>query len=117
MLFRVLFSYLNSYSQLARSRKCTIQGHDVLLSKKIQTPLSFGFPKAKIYLPFNIEEKWTPREIELCLTHEKIHIKQNDTLWKLLSLIVETLLFFAPWVYFLHKKFELEMEIFCDENL
>jgi hypothetical protein len=37
-------------------------------------------------------------------------------LWKLLSLIVQALLFFAPWSYFFHRKFSLEMEIFCDNK-
>lgn len=116
MLFRILFSYLNSSRQLACSNELRIQGHAVLISKNVQSPLSFGFPKARIYLPFNTEEKWTKREIEMCLAHEQIHIDQNDTLWKFLSLIVEALLFFTPWVYFIGRRFELEMEIFCDEK-
>jgi beta-lactamase regulating signal transducer with metallopeptidase domain len=116
MLFRILFSYFNSSRQLAYSDEFYIQRHTVLLSKNVQSPLSFGFPKTKIYLPFNTEEKWTEREIEICLAHEQIHIDQNDAMWKLLSLIVEALLFFAPWVYFLHRRFKLEMEIFCDEK-
>lgn len=116
MLCRILSSYLNSIRQLKFSNKLRIQGYTVLLSKNIQSPLSFGFPKSKIYLPFNVAEKWTKREIEMCLAHEQIHIDQNDTLWKLLSLIVEALLFFVPWVYFVCRRFELEMEIFCDEK-
>lgn len=52
----------------------------------------------------------------MCLSHEKIHIDHNDTSWKLLSLTIEALLFFAPWAYILHKRFELETEIFCDEK-
>jgi len=115
-LFRIVFSYLKSIKQLTYTNECRIQGHTALLSKNIQSPLSFGFPKAKIYLPFNIKEKWTEREIEMCLAHEQIHIDQNDILWKLLSFIVEALLFFAPWVYFLHRRFEFEMELFCDEK-
>jgi hypothetical protein len=107
-------SYIKSSAQLAKSNKGQIQNQAVLLSNNIQSPLSFGFPKAKIYLPFDIEKRWTPREIEMCLIHEKIHIEQNDVIWKLLSLIIRSLLFFAPWAYFLHKKFELETEIFCD---
>lgn len=116
MLFRIVFSYLKSNIQLAHSNACRMQGYDVLLSNNIQSPLSFGLLKPKIYLPYDMKEKWSKREIEMCLAHEQIHIDQNDTFWKLLSLIVVALLYFAPWVYFLHRKFELEMEIFCDEK-
>jgi Zn-dependent protease with chaperone function len=113
-LCRILFSYFKSSRQLACSKRGYIQGQSVFLSKNIQSPLSFGFPKGKIYFPVDTEKQWTTREIEMCLAHEKIHINQKDNLWKLHSLIVQALLFFAPWAYFLHRKFEFEMEIFCD---
>lgn len=113
-LSKIVLSYFKAVKQLSNSDACRIQGHLVFLSKNIQTPMSFGLLKAKIYLPFNIHTKLADREIEMCLAHEQIHINQNDFIWKLLSLIVQALLFFAPWVWLLHRKFELEMEIFCD---
>lgn len=116
MLSRILFSYLNARKKLMGSFEAIVQGQSILFNKNIQTPLSFGFPKAKIYLPSDAEQKWTPREVQLSLAHEKIHVDQNDSLWKLLSHIVQALLFFLPWAYFLRRKFELEMEIFCDRT-
>lgn len=115
MLSRILFSYLSAIKKLRSSFVSVIQGQSILLNEHIQSPLSFGFPKAKIYFPSD-SKKWTPREIQMSIAHEKIHVEQNDSLWKLLSLIVQALLFFAPWAYSLHKKLELEMEIFCDEK-
>ena len=52
----------------------------------------------------------------MSLTHEKIHLQQNDSCWKLLSLVIQALLFFVPWAYYLHRRFELELEIFCDKK-
>jgi hypothetical protein len=114
MLSRILFSYLNARKKLATSLPAIIQGQPVFLNERIESPLSFGFPTAKIYFPSDTEEKWTPREIQMCLAHEKFHVEQNDSFWKVLSLLVQALLFFVPWSYSLHRKFELEIEIFCD---
>lgn len=114
MIFRILFSYFNAKIQLSKSLLSTINGQAVYLTERIQSPLSFGLPIAKIYFPLDAEEKWTPREIQMSITHEKIHLEQNDSLWKLFSLVVVALLFFVPWSYYLHRRLELEMEIFCD---
>ncbi len=116
MLSRILFSYLSAIKKLGSSFESVIQEKSILLNEHIESPLSFGFPKAKIYFPSDAEKKWTPREIQMSIAHEKIHVEQNDSLWKLLSLIVQALLFFVPWAYSLHRKLELEMEIFCDEK-
>lgn len=114
MLSRILFSYLTAKVQLSKSLLSTINGQTVYLTERIQSPLSFGLPFAKIYFPLDAEKRWTPREIQMSIIHEKIHLEQNDSLWKLFSLLVKALLFFVPWSYYLHRRLELEMEIFCD---
>jgi len=116
MLFRIVFSYFSVKKQLTESKKIHIQGTPVFLSKNIKTPISFGLPKAKIYFPLDAELKWTSREIQMSLAHEIIHVEQNDSFWKFLSLIVQALLFYTPWIYYLHKRLELEMEILCDKK-
>ena len=116
MLSQILSSYLIARKQLAGSTLSVIQEQTVYLNKHIQSPLSFGFPKTKIYFPWNTEKKWAPREIQMSLAHENIHLEQHDSLWKLLSLLIRALLFFVPWSYSLHRRFELEIEIFCDEK-
>ena len=114
MLFRILLGYFSAKKQLRSCNQIVIQGQPVFINKYIQSPLSFGLPKSKIYFPLDAEIKWTAREIQMILAHENIHVERNDSLWKLLSLIVQAVLFFAPWMYYLHRRFELEMEIFCD---
>ena len=116
MLSRILFSYIGAKKQLADSVLAEIHGYNVFLNNNIQSPLSFGFPVAKIYLPADAESRWTPREMQLSLAHEKSHINHRDSIWKLISLVVQAMLFFVPWSYMLHKKLVLEMEIYCDER-
>ena len=116
MLSRILSSYVSARRQLEGSIPAVIQEYPVLLNEHVQSPMGFGFPVARIYLPADAEKKWTSRELQMILAHEKSHIDRYDSLWKLWSLVVQAILFFVPWSYALHKKFELEMEIFCDEK-
>lgn len=109
-------NYFVTKKWLSNSTTRVLQGQTVRLSSRISSPLSFGFFYTEIYFPMIATEKWTAREIQLALSHEQNHIQQHDPLLKLISLFVRALLFFAPWMYVLHRKLELEMEILCDEN-
>ena len=109
-------NYYLTRKWLADSISATLQGQVVQLSSQITSPLSFGFFSPKIYFPQIAQETWTAREIRMGLSHEQNHILRQDPFWKLISLFVRSLLFFAPWMYVLHKKIELEMEILCDET-
>lgn len=116
MLLRIILSYLSARNLLSKSIPAIIQKQPVFINEHIKSPLSFGLPKAKIYFPSNMEEKWTQREIQMSLVHENNHLQQHDPLWKLFSLFAQALLFFVPWSYSLHRRLELEMEIHCDER-
>lgn len=116
MLLRILFSYLSARRKLIDSIPEVIQKQLVFINKHIKSPLSFGLPVAKIYFPSDMKERFSLREIQISLAHEKNHLKRNDSLWKLFSLFAQALLFFVPWAYYLHRRLELEMEIFCDER-
>lgn len=116
----VVLGFVRNYYLTRRwledSVSATLQGQAVQLSSRITSPLSFGFFSPQIYFPQSAQESWTSREIQLALSHEQNHLLRQDPLWKLVSLFVRSLLFFAPWMYSLHKKLELEMEILCDET-
>ncbi|MBX3039956.1 MAG: M56 family metallopeptidase [Bdellovibrionaceae bacterium] len=109
-------NYFLTKKWLSDSVEETLQGQAVRLSSRVTSPLSFGFFHPEIYFPRAARDGWTGREIQMGLSHERNHIMRNDPLWKLISLFVRSLLFFAPWMHALHRKLELEMEILCDES-
>jgi beta-lactamase regulating signal transducer with metallopeptidase domain len=87
-----------------------------LQNKIMSSAFSFGFLKPKIFLSKRLIDNSSDIELNLILMHEKHHCDYRDPLWNLLSLINRSLLFFSPFSYFLHKKLELELEVFCDES-
>lgn len=116
MLLRILFSYLQARWQLRGGQEMIILGEKIFLHEKIQAPMSFGFFRPRIFFPADLQERWTVRETELALAHERIHLSRGDQWWKLISLFERAVLFFAPWMWALPRKLELEMEISCDEE-
>ena len=114
LLVRIAYAYFSTKVLLKDSKGVLINGQHVWLNKNLSAPLSFGIA-GKIYVPENIERSLGKRKTEMALAHESAHIENHDTVWKLVSLIVQSFLFFAPWAYIFHKKFMLEIETLCDE--
>lgn len=114
LLLRLAFAYFSTKQKLKDSKRVLINGQHVWLNKNINAPLCFGIP-GKIYAPENIENSLGARSTELAIAHERAHVENFDTIWKLISLIAQSLLFFVPWSYVFHRKFMLEIETLCDE--
>lgn len=73
--------------------------------------MTFGFFRPVILCSHPIES----RESEVILGHELVHIKNWDTLWKILHLFVLMLHWWNPAVWILHHDFERVCEWSCDE--
>lgn len=74
-------------------------------------PFTVGFLNPTIILSTD----FTPKELELILNHELYHIKNLDSLWKLLYLLTIGLHWFNPFSYFLFSEFSKVAELTCDE--
>lgn len=54
-------------------------------------------------------------EKEMLLTHELVHIKRYDLLWKIAGSVIQGLHWFNPLVYLFRREFEKVCEESCDE--
>lgn len=115
MLLRIIFSFIKANNLLKDATHAIIQGQEVWLTQNINTPLCYGIINPKIYLPH--ATNLTEEQLMMCLLHEKHHIDKRDPQWKLVSLIVDAIFFFAPWSQVLHQRFIIEMEIECDTTV
>ncbi len=89
----------------------------VSLSSTITTPLTIGFYKPIILLPIAILNNLSTQQIEAVLIHELAHIKRQDYFINLLVSVVETVLFFNPFVKLLCKQIKKERENCCDDQV
>jgi len=86
----------------------------ILISKEIQTPMTWGFKNGVILLP-NAAMYWTDETVETVLVHEIAHIKRKDYWVHILSLISACFYWFHPMVWWMKKQQILEREKACDE--
>ena len=102
---------VNKYAQKIGITK-NVQIH---LSQYISVPATLNFFKPVILLPLAAFNHLTPQQVESIILHELAHIKRNDYLINIIASVIETILFFNPFVLLLGKALKKEREHCCDD--
>jgi len=87
----------------------------VWMSEFISSPVTVGYLKPMILLPVAAINHLSPQQVEAIILHELSHIKRFDYLINLITRIIETLLYFNPFVRAFSSIIEREREKNCDE--
>jgi len=87
----------------------------LLLSDRIDTPLTFGWIKPVVMLPFSAISGLSPAQLEALILHELSHIRRFDYAVNMLQTAVETLLFYHPAVWWVSRQIRVEREHCCDD--
>jgi len=86
-----------------------------LLSPGIDTPAVIGFLKPVLLIPVSFFTGVDSSYIEAIILHELAHIKRYDYLVNIIQLIIETLGFFHPAVWWISSQIRRERENCCDD--
>jgi beta-lactamase regulating signal transducer with metallopeptidase domain len=87
----------------------------VWFSTLVDGPLTLGFLKPVILLPFTTVNNLSIPQVEAILLHELAHIRRNDYLLNLGVAFLETFFFFNPFVRMLIREVKREREHRCDD--
>ena len=87
----------------------------IWISEFVSSPVTIGFLKPIILVPLAAINNLTPRQLEAVLLHEISHIKRSDYLVNLVINIIQTVLYFNPFVKAFVEIVEKERENSCDE--
>ena len=85
------------------------------VSHHIDVPATIGFIKPVILIPLASINQLSSDQLEAIILHELSHIKRNDYLINLFVSIIETILFFNPFIVLLAKIIKRERENCCDD--
>lgn len=99
----ILHTLLNSSKEVKFSR-----------NRYVDTPIILGILKPTIVIPNN---NYSKEQIKNILRHEITHLKHYDIHIKWLTMIVTSLHWFNPIVYFLKKEINHTCELACDETV
>jgi beta-lactamase regulating signal transducer with metallopeptidase domain len=87
----------------------------VLISTIAGSPATLGWIRPVILLPPATALGLTPRQLEALLAHELAHIRRHDYLVNLLQMMVETVFFYHPAVWWASRRIRAERELCCDD--
>lgn len=78
--------------------------------EKGRTPITFGVFRPVILCDRDVES----REAELFVSHEMVHIRRLDAVWKMIVKFVRLLHWYNPMAWLLRDEFDRICEISCD---
>ena len=80
-------------------------------------PGIFGILRPVLLLPEGITERLTARQLEAILAHELCHLRRRDNLTAAIHMLVETVFWFNPLLWWIRARLLDERERACDEDV
>ncbi len=87
----------------------------LLASVRVEVPTVIGWLKPVLIVPTAFLASLPVNQVEAILAHELAHIRRHDYLVNLLQILIETLLFYHPVVWWLSRAIREEREHCCDD--
>ena len=84
-------------------------------STLVSVPMVVGYLRPIVLLPASVLTGLTPAQLESLLAHELAHVRRHDWIVNALQVVIETLLFFHPAVWWLSSHVRQERELCCDD--
>lgn len=88
-----------------------------LMSVKAKVPMVVGVLKPVLLLPVTIVSELDTQQLEAILLHELLHVKRQDYLVNMVQIVLETVLFFNPFVWLVSAVVRREREYACDDSV
>ncbi len=89
----------------------------IFCSGEINAPIVCGLFRPQIILPFLLIKDNNLFDLKHIITHELVHIKRFDYLFKPLSVIAVCLHWFNPIIWLSFILFQKDLEMSCDERV
>jgi Zn-dependent protease with chaperone function len=87
----------------------------ILISSAADGPSVVGWLRPLILLPAATLLGLTADQLEAVLAHELAHVRRYDYLVNILQMLVETLFFYHPAVWWISARIRHERELCCDD--
>jgi beta-lactamase regulating signal transducer with metallopeptidase domain len=82
----------------------------------LEAPAVIGWFRPIVFLPLTALTGLSEAQLQAVIAHELAHIKRLDSFVNAFQVVVETLLFYHPAVWWLNKRIRLEREHCCDDG-
>lgn len=103
------------FTQKVAAQMGIVKNVQVWMSEFVNSPVTIGYLKPIVLLPVAAVNNLSTQQIEAVLLHELSHIRRSDYLVNLVTRIIQTILYFNPFVKAFSSIIEKEREKHCDE--
>ncbi|SDT87075.1 Ankyrin repeat-containing protein [Verrucomicrobium sp. GAS474] len=87
----------------------------LLESAWVEVPMVAGWLRPTLIVPVSFFSGLTPAQVEAIFAHELGHVRRHDYLVNLFQVVVETLFFYHPAVWWIGRRLREEREHCCDD--
>jgi beta-lactamase regulating signal transducer with metallopeptidase domain len=81
----------------------------------VSVPAVIGFFRPVVLVPLRALTGLSPEQLDALIAHELGHIKRYDVVVNFFQVVLETLFFFHPAVWWLNKRIRADREDCCDD--
>lgn len=81
----------------------------------VHVPAVYGFLRPILVIPVWMMREMNPSQLEGIVAHELAHVRRNDWIMNLCQVVMESMLFFHPAVWWLGRFIRQEREYCCDD--
>lgn len=107
---------LQQILQYSKSKFNIDNNIDLIVTEYISTPSLIGIFKPIILLPVNMVDL-NAKQIEYIFLHELSHYKRKDNLLNLILILIQSLHWFNPFIWYLFKRLREDIELATDEKV
>jgi len=86
----------------------------VVISKKVKSPVLFGFLRPRLLLPAGIFETLSRRQMHYVFMHELAHLKRSDIGIGWLMTMLQALHWYNPLIWWAFSRMRSDRELACD---
>ncbi|QDT04995.1 Regulatory protein BlaR1 [Rubripirellula lacrimiformis] len=88
---------------------------EVAQSTLVEVPTVIGWLKPLVLLPASAATGLSTAQLEAVIAHELAHVRRHDYLVNLFQIVMETVFFYHPAVWWVSRRIRIEREECCDE--
>jgi beta-lactamase regulating signal transducer with metallopeptidase domain len=92
-----------------------VRGARIGLCEGLEVPCAIGFLRPMVLLPRALFERLDAEDVYATVAHELGHLRRRDDLIVLLQAVIESLLFFNPFLGLIGRRIDFFREAACDD--
>ncbi|HEX4948542.1 MAG TPA: M56 family metallopeptidase [Blastocatellia bacterium] len=89
----------------------------LIVSARVQEPGVIGIGRPVVLLPQGLCAQLSKAELDAVMMHEVMHVRRWDNLLSLLQLVIGSVFWFHPLLWWLDRRLLAEREFACDEGV